>query len=1042
MSLSRTRPIPTSSFGSQVQAFRKSRSMSASRIPQKIPVLPDAQLTSAKLCNAFDDLVLASRSQSMQTAVASAAVPLFDAEDATLWLHAPHLQRLCSPVANDTCWYRQGLLGNSCFNSSSENIQAPANDPRFDASVDDSRPTLLIPLRTEEGELRAVLRVVRSRSFEDDDLALADAFAKKFAMYSHILMPNEAKFAVGAEMIQAGELKSVLARLVGRMRRHFLCRSVQFWMYNSYDDTISRFNPKTGDFTSAVKNAGIVKGSIKNSVLLNVPDVTSHPDYCEAVDGKDKESAIVLPIGGEGRSFAVVLRGKESGPMFTAMDEQQLTVFAPLISRSLELSMGSQMNDRDVNSFAERLQALLEVAEIISSVMDIEVLVPTIMERACSLLATERCSVFIVDSAKKELVTQFQGGLSQKIRMPMNRGIVGHTATTGNIVNITDAYSDPRFDKAVDLATGFKTRTILTVPIYNNRGEIAGVTEMINRNDGQAFDDDDIKVLKVFNVFCGISLDNSKMYQVSLDLTRQLRGFVEMSAALSETKKVQDVLMEILKNAMDVVHANRGTIYLRAEDEDAPDALRPFVTSGNDPSDFTFAKDVMKSRKAKVFSKEEEAQEDVRASRRTSLLENPELLSSKSDIEVEQLDNKEYLCGFPLLTNDTKILGVMEFSCPSKILPEDMKLLDCFAVFASVSLERSELKEIAKLGHVEIQVKQYIAPEERGTYTIPAKLRIDEEHSATLFAINFDAPAWDGIGHFKVLWTIMDTFHLFEEFKITNEKFFKFVSEISQTYNKVPYHNWRHAVDVTQFCTYELKLTHFDEVLTRFELLGFIVAAICHDANHDGFTNVYNVKAETPLGILFKNQSVMETHHCTVAIDVMAKEECNLFSELNASEFKNMWTLVIQLILITDMAKHFDFLKQVNATVDEGKLDTSDPAIRLMMMQGILKCGDISNVSRPFELADKWCDVLCEEFFRQGDLEMANGMEYTSPLNDREHLDKPKSQIGFYTFVCLPLYETVARMFPALQVNVEQVKSNLAVWKKATEEREAASNNA
>jgi hypothetical protein len=95
-------------------------------------------------------------------------------------------------------------------------------------------------------------------------------------------------------------------------------------------------------------------------------------------------------------------------------------------------------------------------------------------------------------------------------------------------------------------------------------------------------------------------------------------------------------------------------------------------------------------------------------------------------------------------------------------------------------------------------------------------------------------------------------------------------------------------------------------------------------------------------------------------------------------------------------------------------------------------------VSRPFDLADKWCDVLCEEFFRQGDLEMAQGMEYTSPLNDREHLDKPKSQIGFYTFVCLPLYETCARAAPALTCNCDQIKSNLAVWKEAAAAKEAA----
>jgi hypothetical protein len=101
------------------------------------------------------------------------------------------------------------------------------------------------------------------------------------------------------------------------------------------------------------------------------------------------------------------------------------------------------------------------------------------------------------------------------------------------------------------------------------------------------------------------------------------------------------------------------------------------------------------------------------------------------------------------------------------------------------------------------------------------------------------------------------------------------------------------------------------------------------------------------------------------------------------------------------------------------------------MVELVMKCGDISNVSRPFELANKWCDVLCEEFFRQGDLEQATGMEYTNPLNDRSHLDKPKSQIGFYTFVCLPLYQACAKAVPVLICNVQQVESNLAIWKDA-----------
>ena len=173
----------------------------------------------------------------------------------------------------------------------------------------------------------------------------------------------------------------------------------------------------------------------------------------------------------------------------------------------------------------------------------------------------------------------------------------------------------------------------------------------------------------------------------------------------------------------------------------------------------------------------------------------------------------------------------------------------------------------------------------------------------------------------------------------------------------------QHACDVTQFVTYELILLRVEKMLSQLELLAVIVAALCHDANHGDFTNVYNVKADTPLDILFKNQSVMETHHCEVVIGIISKEETNLFSELKGSEFKFVWT------------KHFNFLKDFKALYEAKQWDPAkNQENRMMLMQLLLKTADISNVSRPFALADKWCDVLCEEFFRQGDLEMAQCM--------------------------------------------------------------------
>jgi hypothetical protein len=189
------------------------------------------------------------------------------------------------------------------------------------------------------------------------------------------------------------------------------------------------------------------------------------------------------------------------------------------------------------------------------------------------------------------------------------------------------------------------------------------------------------------------------------------------------------------------------------------------------------------------------------------------------------------------------------------------------------------------------------------------------------------------------------------------------------------------------------------------------------------------VKAQTPLGILFKDQSVMEMHHITQAMPIIESQDIQLFKKFDETELKKVWTLFIKIILSTDMARHFDLVKKAQAALDEGDFVMTNPEYRLLGLQLIMKVGDISNVSRPFELADKWCDILNVEFFHQGDLEKSGGIGLTSPLNDRNAANKPKSQIGFYTFICLPLYTVVAKLYPPLQVQVDSVKSNLEKWK-------------
>jgi hypothetical protein len=218
-----------------------------------------------------------------------------------------------------------------------------------------------------------------------------------------------------------------------------------------------------------------------------------------------------------------------------------------------------------------------------------------------------------------------------------------------------------------------------------------------------------------------------------------------------------------------------------------------------------------------------------------------------------------------------------------------------------------------------------------------------------------------------------------------------------------------------------------DNIFTALELCAVTMAALCRDANHAGLANPANERAELPLGILFSRQSVREARQCAAAISAVSRPPCNIFYALEPADFAFIWTTIIALVMATDISKHFERMKTMNERLDGG-YDTAIPEDRILTLELILKCGAISDVARPFELAEKLGGHLCEEFFRYGDLEAAAGMQFTSPRNRRVHLDKAKSRIGFYKSVCLPLFQATARAIPALECNVKQVESNLAIW--------------
>jgi adenylate cyclase len=130
--------------------------------------------------------------------------------------------------------------------------------------------------------------------------------------------------------------------------------------------------------------------------------------------------------------------------------------------------------------------------------------------RVSELLDAERASLFLVDRRRGELVLRVAQDVEKgdSVRIPLGSGIAGAAATSGQPVRVADAYQDPRFNRDVDLRTGFRTRSVLCLPLHDRSGEVFAVTQLLNRRDGQPFDAADEQRYADFAASLGVLLES------------------------------------------------------------------------------------------------------------------------------------------------------------------------------------------------------------------------------------------------------------------------------------------------------------------------------------------------------------------------------------------------------------------------------------------------------------------------------------------------------------------------------------------------------
>ncbi|KAL3272584.1 hypothetical protein HHI36_014054, partial [Cryptolaemus montrouzieri] len=487
---------------------------------------------------------------------------------------------------------------------------------------------------------------------------------------------------------------------------------------------------------------------------------------------------------------------------FTKFDEEVFSSYLQFCGIGLRNAHLYEKSQLEI----KRNQVLLDLARMIFEEQStIEHVVFRILTHTQSLIQCQRVQVLLVGGSKVSFSRVFDFEANDLIitedgesrtspfesRFPINIGITGHVAATGEVVNIACAEDDPKFDPSVDDGTGFKHKTILCMPIKNSSGEIIGVIQLINKFNDLQFTKNDENFVEAFAIFCGMGIHNTHMYE---------------KAVVAIAK--QSVTLEVLS-----YHA-------------------------------------------------------------TASLDDAQKLRS-------------------LRVPSSAHLGLHDFAFDDIHMSDDDTLSACIRMFLDLDLV--------------------------------------------------------------------------ERFHMDYEVLCRWLLSVKKNYRNVTYHNWRHAFNVAQMMFSILTVTQWWNIFGEIECLALMIACLCHDLDHRGTNNSFQIKASSPLAQLYST-STMEHHHFDQCIMILNSPGNQLLSNISSEEYSRVIRVLEEAILSTDLAIYFRKRGAFFTAVREGvcwQIDENRELLRAMLMT---VC-DLAAITKPWEVEKRVAELVSSEFFEQGDIE-------------------------------------------------------------------------
>uniref|UniRef100_A0A674BNJ4 Phosphodiesterase n=1 Tax=Salmo trutta TaxID=8032 RepID=A0A674BNJ4_SALTR len=700
----------------------------------------------------------------------------------------------------------------------------------------------------------------------------------------------------------------------------------------------------------------------------------------------------------------------------------------------------------------DRCARLLELVKDVSSHLDVTALCYKIFLHINELIAADRYSLFLVgedSSNRKFLVSRLfdvaEGSTLEEvsnscIRLEWNKGIVGHVAATGQPLNIKNAYEDPRFNAEVDQITGYKTQSILCMPIKNHREEVVGVAQAINKKCGEngTFTEQDEKDFSAYLAFSGIVLHNAQLYETSQLENRRNQVLLDLASLIFEEQQSLEVLLrKIAGTILSFMQAQGCTV---------------FIADGDSMNSFS-----------SVFHMEyEELGEAVDVPKRdcdvsqinymyAQYVKNTMEPLNISDVTKDQRFPWTCVCVINVLIcfQHLPVMSGLEGVCQlvnkmdeasgkvKSFNRNDEQFLEAFAIFCGLGIQNTQMYETVERAmakqEVTLEVLSYhasAAEEETRALQVTAAATVPSAQSLRLMEFSFSDFELSDAETTQATIRMFVDLNLVQNFQMKYKSLCQWILSVKKNYRKnVAYHNWRHAFNTSQ-CMFALfKSGQLQSNMSELEILALMIATLSHDLDHRGVNNSYIQRSDHPLAQLYCH-STMEHHHFDQCLMILNSPGNQILSSLSLDEYKATLKMIERAILATDLALYmkrrgefFELTKNSQFVWDD---DYHKDLLRSMLMTAC----DISAITKPWPIQKRIAELVATEFFEQGDKERQELNIEPIDLMNREKRDKiPSMQVSFIDAICTQLYETLAGMSESCSPLLEGCQKNRQNWK-------------